>query len=63
MYALEQAFFDFVSRRTLEHVDAWAESMRVPVFYLDGSLSVQENVCIAMEKIRMADQKTIALLK
>lgn len=49
MYEQEQAFFDFVSTRTLDRVDEWVESMECPVIYVDGRKPIADNVQLIIE--------------
>ncbi len=44
MYEQEQRFFDFVSKRNADTVEAWIETVSCPVIYLDGTRNIDDNV-------------------
>ena len=44
LYEQEEKFFAFVAQRSVDHVERWIRTLSCPVLFLDGSVSVKENV-------------------
>ena len=44
MYEQEQKFFDFVSKRDADTVEAWLQTVSCPVIHLDGTKDIDDNV-------------------
>lgn len=44
LYEQEQAFFDLVSARSETYVEDWLQTLSCPVFRIDGTRPVEENI-------------------
>lgn len=51
LYEQEQKFFDFVSSRTMDKTDAWLQSIKCPVIYIDGTEPIASNAKKIKENI------------
>ena len=50
MYDQHLKFIDFVTSRSLERIEYWAETLVCPVIYIDGTKSISENTEVVVEK-------------
>lgn len=51
LYEQEQAFYHFVALRTMDKTDAWLQSVKYPVIYVDGTKPIAYTLKIVKENI------------
>ena len=51
LYEQEQAFYNFVASRSMKKTDAWMQSVKCPVIYVDGTKPVTDTAKAIKENI------------
>lgn len=52
LYEKEQSFFTLVQSREESMVENWLDTLDCPVFRIDGTLPIADNVGLLIEKLR-----------